>query len=173
MEKLEIKAGCENDWQMLQRISIETFTTTYRHLNTPENFNQYVASAFNEGQLKLELQNPYSHFYFAYENGAMIGYLKLNEYTAQTEPQGDDALEIERIYLYKNKQGKGYGKAMVDHCVQVAREKGKSYLWLGVWEKNPSAIAFYRKMGFAAFGRHIFTIGEDHQEDLLMRLPVV
>ena len=53
-----------------------------------------------------------------------------------------------------------------------AREKQAHYVWLGVWEKNERAIAFYRKNGFVAFDTHIFKLGDDEQTDILMKLPL-
>jgi len=41
-------------------------------------------------------------------------------------------------------------------------------VWLGVWEHNPRAIAFYRKWGFEAVGEHVFVVGTDPQRDLVM-----
>ncbi|MDQ2855211.1 MAG: GNAT family N-acetyltransferase, partial [Acidobacteriota bacterium] len=41
-------------------------------------------------------------------------------------------------------------------------------LWLGVWEHNGRARAFYRKWKFVEFGEHIFQLGEDPQNDILM-----
>ena len=41
-------------------------------------------------------------------------------------------------------------------------------LWLGVWERNDRARAFYVKCGFADAGEHIFLFGTDPQTDLIM-----
>jgi ribosomal protein S18 acetylase RimI-like enzyme len=65
--------------------------------------------------------------------------------------------------------GKGVGKALMEACIDLARQKGKEWIWLGVWEHNHRAIAFYEKMGFGIFDRHIFLLGQDIQYDWLMR----
>ena len=41
-------------------------------------------------------------------------------------------------------------------------------LWLGVWERNVRAQAFYRKQGFTVVGSQIFRLGSDPQRDLVM-----
>ena len=170
MENIKTIKCTVNDWEMLQHISVQTFSDSFRHKNTPENFDAYTSKAFSEDQIKNELQNPNSHFYYFHTSDVLAGYIKLNEENAQTEKQGDDVLEIERIYLYKKYQGKGHGKSMIDFVVKLAKEMGKPKIWLGVWEENHSAIAFYKKMGFVEFGKHKFTIGDDVQTDLLMEL---
>ena len=172
MNNLKITKCSFLDWEVLQAIAIKTFADAFEEKNSPGNFNSYINSTFNESQIKKELQNPESHFYFFYKHQELIGYLKLNEGNAQTEPQGNDALEIERIYLYKNHQGKGYGKYMMEFALKTALKMGKKKIWLGVWEENHGAIAFYEKLGFEKFGSHIYTLGNDDQLDWMMQLVI-
>ena len=97
------------------------------------------------------------------------GYLKLNEAPAQSDLNDPQSLEIERIYVRKELQGKGLGKALINYSIQAARDRRKQYVWLGVWEKNSEAIAFYGKMGFAVAGRHTFRMGDEIQGDQVMK----
>jgi diamine N-acetyltransferase len=60
----------------------------------------------------------------------------------------------------------------MDAVVGEARTRGAQTLWLGVWERNARAIAFYRKRGFQDVGRHQFLVGTDRQTDRLMVLPI-
>lgn len=156
----------------LQRISRETFADTFAEQNTPENMRAYMDAAFNSRTLLGELAEPASAFYLAWEGGAAAGYLKVNEAPAQTEINDPAALELERIYLRKERRGSGEGRHLLEYAVALAREKGKEYLWLGVWEKNSAALRFYRKHGFYAFSDHDFWMGDDRQRDLLMRLDL-
>lgn len=49
-----------------------------------------------------------------------------------------------------------------------AATRGARSLWLGVWEHNPRAVAFYGKYGFRRVGQHTFVLGGDAQTDWLM-----
>ena len=49
---------------------------------------------------------------------------------------------------------------------------GPRTLWLGVWERNPRAIAFYTKCGFVDVGEHAFVFGTDEQTDRVMARSV-
>ena len=51
----------------------------------------------------------------------------------------------------------------------MANARGKRYVWLGVWEKNEKALAFYKKHGFYRIGAHPFFVGNDEQTDYIMR----
>jgi ribosomal protein S18 acetylase RimI-like enzyme len=57
-------------------------------------------------------------------------------------------------------------------CVEQARAWHCDVLWLGVWEHNPRAIAFYEKQGFRKVGRHTFMVGSDVQYDDVMARPL-
>ena len=115
---------------------------------------------------------PNYYFYFLKKENTVVGYIKLNEYASQTEPEGDDALEVERIYVVKEEQGKGYGKLLIQKAIAVAQAKGKNKLWLAVWEKNPNAIRFYKKMGFEVYGTHIFQMNDEPQIDFMMKIDL-
>jgi ribosomal protein S18 acetylase RimI-like enzyme len=52
--------------------------------------------------------------------------------------------------------------------LRAAVELGGVTLWLGVWERNPRAIAFYQKCGFRDVGSHDFWFGNDRQTDRVM-----
>jgi ribosomal protein S18 acetylase RimI-like enzyme len=167
---ITLRALSTADVETLQAIGVQSFTEAFAHLNNPEDFRAYLDKAFHTEQLRSELANLSSSFFLATAAGAPVGYLKVNFGNAQTEPQGDDAMEIERIYALAAWHGKGVGEALLKKALSLAREKEMQLVWLGVWEENPKAIRFYQKHGFEVFGKHHFWLGQDLQHDLLMRL---
>ncbi|MEQ9307648.1 MAG: GNAT family N-acetyltransferase [Marinoscillum sp.] len=100
----------------------------------------------------------------------MIGYYKMKLNVAQTERHYPNSVEIERIYVATGHKGKGLGKHMILHACETAQLANARYIWLGVWEKNPAAIAFYQKMGFEQIDTHMFQLGDDAQTDIIMKL---
>jgi len=56
--------------------------------------------------------------------------------------------------------------------MQISEQENADYVWLGVWEENPRAIAFYKKNGFVEFDKHIFKLGNDEQTDIMMKLQL-
>ena len=85
----------------------------------------------------------------------------------------EESMELERIYVLKEFQGLGHGERILNKVKRLAVEAGKSFLWLGVWEKNTRAIKFYEKHGFVKFGTHPYYIGSDKQTDWLMRFDLI
>lgn len=165
---INIKKCTLEDSRELQEISHETFDETFKHQNSPENMNAYLERAFNLIQLKKELSNPSSQFFFVYFNNEVAGYLKVNTDNAQSEEIGDESLEIERIYIRNKFQKHGLGKCLLNKAMEIAMECKKNKIWLGVWEKNENAIAFYKKKGFVQTGAHSFYMGDEEQVDFIM-----
>ena len=157
----------------LVKLSVQTFEETFGHKNTKENMAWYFKTKMNSEQLKKELLHPNPDFYWILFRKKIIGYLKLNFNDAQTEVVNlGESFEIERIYILSNFQQKGFGKDVLSKVISLGKNKGYSYLWLGVWEQNENAIAFYTKKGFEIFNRHVFQLGNDPQTDLLMGLKI-
>lgn len=172
MTNFTIRAITLNDLKALQSISKQTFTETFASSNSKENMEKYLDEALSLEKLTEELNNPNSLFYFIEDNNTPIGYLKLNMGASQTELNDNSALEIERIYVTQAYQGKKVGQQLYEKAIQVAKEKGVEYIWLGVWEENHKAIQFYTKNGFTAFDKHIFTLGDEEQTDIMMKLSI-
>jgi ribosomal protein S18 acetylase RimI-like enzyme len=168
-ENIIIRKGFQCDLLTLQRIGRTTFSETFSDVNTEENMQKYLDEGFSIEKLTDELNNPDSIFYFAELNNKTIGYLKLNVGSSQTELKDIKALEIERIYVLKEFQGRNIGQMLYDKAIQIAMNAKVEYVWLGVWEHNPKAISFYEKNGFIVFDRHIFRLGDDEQTDLMMK----
>lgn len=159
--------------EQLQAIAKTTFIATFGDANNQNDMTDYVESKLTIEQLKSELLNPFSQFYFALDGAEVIGYLKVNTKSAQTEAQGDDALEIERIYVLDTYHGMKVGQLLYNYALQLAAELNVNRVWLGVWEENKRAIRFYEKNGFSIFDQHVFVLGTDEQTDLLMEKRLV
>lgn len=172
MENIEVRTVTLKEIEQLQNISRQTFSDTFSGVNTEENMKKYVAENFSLEKLTDELNNKDAAFYFATLNNDVIGYLKLNVGSAQTELKDEKSLEIERIYVLKDFHGKNVGQILYEKAVQVAQQKNADYVWLGVWEENLRAISFYKKNGFVEFDKHIFRLGDDEQTDIMMKLAL-
>ncbi|HVI48661.1 MAG TPA: GNAT family N-acetyltransferase [Chitinophaga sp.] len=169
MEAITITKADISHLPVLRPLCIQTFTDTYASKNTAANMQAYVADHFSEERLSKELQHPDMGYYLAWEGPNLIGYTKLNTGAAQTELQAGNGLEIERIYVLQSFQGRQTGRLLCEKAEEVARVQGRPYIWLGAWDQNIKAIGFYERVGFVAFDRHVFVLGDDHQTDIMMK----
>ncbi len=168
MNQLDFRLVTMDDLYDLQALSIQTFRDTYESLNDPLHFRAFLHRAFSIPQLEKELKHANSAFYFAMLEEKVVGFLKLNFNKGVQELNPATSVELERIYLVKNQQGKGLGNQLIQKAVQIATQVPYEQIWLGVWKENPRAIHFYQKSGFQIFGEHLFYVGNDAQEDFLM-----
>ena len=125
MDNFEIIKVNSNDIPVGRQTFFETFSQT----NTEENMQKYLEESFSSNKLLEELDNPNSQFYFAKYNDEIVGYLKLNFGHSQTELNDNEALEIERIYVLKDFQGKKIGQKLYEKAVEVAKQN-KSEIYL-------------------------------------------
>ncbi|MDU7056687.1 GNAT family N-acetyltransferase [Ligilactobacillus salivarius] len=163
----EISNSAE-DIKTLQAIAKQTFTETFGSQNTAEDLAKFLNEEYDFDKLKAEVENPESFYYFYYFEDELAGYLKLNVGAAQTESDYPEALEIQRIYVLQKYQGKRIGLAMMQQALVIAEELKKPQVWLGVWENNFKAQAFYQKSGFKKVGSHDFILGDDRQTDHIL-----
>ena len=170
MENIQIQRIALNEIEQLQKIGRQTFQETFSESNSEENMKNYLEEGFSNEKLTAELNDNNSEFYFAKLDNEVIGYLKLNFGTSQTELKDNKALEIERIYVSKDFHGKNVGQLLYSKSIEIAKLKNANYVWLGVWEENLRAINFYKKNGFVEFDKHIFKLGDDEQTDIMMKL---
>ena len=172
MEFMKITRITTNEIDQLQKIGRQTFYETFSTGNTQENMQKYLDERFSIEKLTAELNDKNAMFYFAQLENKIVGYLKINFGDSQTELKDDKSLEIERIYVLKEFQGKKIGQILYDKAIEIAKHKDADYIWLGVWEENPRAIKFYKKNGFIEFDKHIFKLGNDEQTDIMMKLKL-
>lgn len=160
------------DLDELTRFGRQTFYESFAWGNTDENMQQYLDANFTQEKLLQEFNNPETVFYVVKYADLLIGYVKINFGDAQTDLKDKKGLELERIYVSKEYQGRQVGQMLVDKTIQSAEDNHLDYVWLGVWEENHKAIKFYERNGFKQFDTHIFKLGDDEQTDKLMRLDL-
>jgi ribosomal protein S18 acetylase RimI-like enzyme len=156
-----------HDAPALSEISTTTFYDTFTGTCTEEDMKQFLEEYFNLQQVEKELSDENDLYFFAEVNGQPAGYLRLMEdYAGLPLMQQWKALELKRLYIKKEFHGKGIAQLLMDFTFNMAKEKNYEVIWLGVWEHNLRAQAFYKKYGFEDSGHtHDFPIGNTPQTD--------
>jgi hypothetical protein len=167
-----IREAKTEDAETIGKVAAQTFTETFEWYNTAENMRDYNESHFATHQILAEIEDANSIMYVALVGDKIIGYAKLKSSETPEELGKLSSIEIERLYVKKEFHDKKVGLALMNTCLEKAKEKNVDVIWLGVWEQNPKAINFYTKVGFEKFGQHIFQLGDDAQIDYLMRMDL-
>lgn len=163
-----IRRGTLADAALLSELGARTFSETFAADNTAEDLAAYVATSFNVAQQTSELEDPGSTFLIAEVDGHAAGYAKLHDGEPEKSVEGAKPIELVRLYVSRDWLGRGVGQQLMSACIDEARQAGHETIWLGVWERNARAQAFYQKWSFRAVGEHMFQLGADLQRDIVM-----
>jgi GNAT superfamily N-acetyltransferase len=169
---IEIRRATANDASLLAEMGARTFYESFAAQNTEEDMAVYLESAFTVEKLAGELAEESAVFLIAEAPGQAVGYTKLQASEPDPCVRGERPMELCRIYCDSVWQGCGVGSLLMQAAHDLARSQGAKTLWLGVWERNPRAIAFYERWGFHDVGSHIFVVGSDPQTDRIMQVTL-
>lgn len=163
-----IRRAEAKDASTVASLGAATFAETFKADNAPDDVRAYLAEHFGPEVQRREIADPRVTVLIAECDGAAAGYAKMER--SETPPcvGSPAAVEIARIYVASAWHGRGIGAALMQACLERARDLGAQRVWLGVWERNERALAFYRRFGFRECGDHEFVLGSDRQRDLIM-----
>lgn len=160
------------DASLLAELGARTFSETFAADNNPVDMAAYLAASFSTAKQTEELLDTNAQCLIAEIDNEAVGYAQLHAGVTPECVTGALPIELVRFYLIQQWHGRGVSAAMMRACMDAARQTGYQTLWLGVWEHNGRAQAFYRKWGFHEVGQHNFQLGADIQTDILMILEL-
>lgn len=167
-----IRRGVAADAPALAELASRTFRETFTAGNRAEDLEAHLAAAYGTTQQLRELADPAIVTLLAEYGGHLAGYAQLRSGTTPACVSGEAPIELWRFYIAQGWHGRGVAQSLMSRADAEARGTGRRTLWLGVWEHNERAKAFYRKSGFVDVGSHVFMLGSDAQTDRVMVRPV-
>ncbi len=168
MSEVTIRRGTASDAELLAELGARTFTEAFGADNRPEDLESHLAATYGAAQQGAELADPRSTILIAEIERTAVGYAMLYVREPPGGIAGDEPIELARLYVIREQLGRGAGEALMRACLDEARGAGHRTIWLGVWERNPRAIRFYRRWEFREVGTHVFHVGADPQNDIVM-----
>jgi ribosomal protein S18 acetylase RimI-like enzyme len=133
------------DAPSLAVLAERTFRDAFAARNTPENMNQHCARVFGEEIQRQEIMDHGLVTTIAEDDGRMTGFSQLRLRNGHASVAAERPAELNRIYVVAEWQGRGVAKDLMRHALDSAASANCDCLWLGVWEHNPKAMAFYRR----------------------------
>jgi GNAT superfamily N-acetyltransferase len=165
---VSIRLGEPSDAAVLAELARTTFYDTFAATNDPTDMALHLERAYGVAQQTAELNDPGIVTLLFERDGQAIAYAQVRGGHVPECVSGADPVELWRFYVAPGFHGQGVAQALMERVKLEARERGAKTLWLGVWEHNARARAFYTKCGFVEAGKHIFLFGTDPQTDLVM-----
>lgn len=156
------------DLDAIDRIFRASFCDTFAHLYRPEDLAAFLAKFTREAWAE-ELNDPAYAFCLAEDVGESVGFVKLGPSSLPVEPTGK-AIELRQLYVLTSHLGAGVGVQLMDWALATARRRGVEEIYLTVFTDNHRARRFYARYGFEELGPYAFMVGEQADEDVIMRL---
>ena len=89
-------------------------------------------------------QQPGATYFVALQNGELVG----GGGIFPTLGLATDTCELVKMYLAKSARGKGYGKTIIEECLQKASAVGFKNVYLETMPELEQAMSVYEKFGF-------------------------
>lgn len=167
-ECLGIRRGVAADAPELAAFAARTFLETFGSQNRPEDLRAHLTKAFGVAQQTRELLDPGMITLFVHRGTTLVAFAQVARHDPPSAILIERPVELHRFYVDRPAHGKGVAQRLMRAVHAAARDFGGRNLWLGVWERNPRAIAFYHKVGFVDRGSHDFFVGSDRQTDRIL-----
>jgi len=167
-----VRRGVPADAAALAEIAARTFADTFADANDPADMATYLASAYGVPQQTAELEDPDVVTLLALRDDLLVGYAQVRRHPPPACVAVERPVELRRFYIDRAEHGRGVARLLMDAAYDAVRALGGRHVWLGVWERNARATAFYVKCGFVRVGSHDFYVGSDRQTDDVYVAPV-
>jgi ribosomal protein S18 acetylase RimI-like enzyme len=164
----ELRIADASDARQLAVLAERTFRATFEAMNTRENMNLHCEAHYSETLQSGEILDPALQTLLCEESGQLVGFAQLRSGPGPECLRAQQPAELQRLYVSHEWHGRGVAQDLIAAATELAEANGADQIWLGVWERNSRAIAFYRKCGFAEVGEHTFLLGTDPQRDIVM-----
>jgi len=153
-------------------IAEATFRDTFAAANARENIDLHCQTSYGEAIQANEIYNPNMVTFLCDQGARAVGFAQLRWGGAPSCVAANAPGEIQRLYVASDFHGKGVAHDLMNACMDEMASHKSDVVWLGVWERNSRAIAFYQKFGFLEVGEHVFALGTDRQRDMVMARAV-
>ncbi|HEY6893726.1 MAG TPA: GNAT family N-acetyltransferase [Rhodanobacteraceae bacterium] len=170
---LRIRRATIDDAPALAAFAERVFVDTFGDENNPDDLRDHIEQTYNVERQSSEIRDEHTATWLIEQSdGALIAYAQICRKRCPPCVVGSKPVEIYRFYVDHSAHGTGIAQSLMSTALAQAREWGADVVWLGVWEHNPRAMAFYRKFGFADVGSIDFYVGPDRQTDRVFMVLV-
>jgi ribosomal protein S18 acetylase RimI-like enzyme len=167
------RGAAPDDSDALAVLMRETFVETFGHLYSDADLAAFLAASYTPARQYAELIDPDTETQLAFIDGRLVGYAQIGVNKLPFDPGPGRALELYRLYVRGEVQGKGVAPMLMDWALTRMRARDAVQALLGVWCENARAQAFYARYGFAKVGTYKFPVGETLDDEWILRASLM
>jgi putative acetyltransferase len=83
-------------------------------------------------------------------------------------PEYEACCELQKMYLFPEARGKGWGRALIEQLQEEARRYGYQYMYLESLSSMREALSLYQKQGFKALSKPLGDSGHNACDEWLI-----
>lgn len=163
-----IYRGSVADAAELADFAARSFKEAFSTYNRPDDMQAHFAATYGPAQQAAELADPLVATILARSGGELVAYAQVRQNPPPPCVTHAAPIELHRFYVDRRAHGTGMASTLMHEVHRAAREFQGRHIWLGAWEQNPRAIAFYKKAMFVDVGSTFYMVGPDKQVDRVM-----
>ena len=144
-----------DDAAAIARVHVATWRTAYRGL-LPNDFLDSLSEERYQERWRRTIADQGSGVYVAEDGHEVVAFA-----SGGRERAGEDGFagELYAIYVMRESQGRGHGRALVRAVTTGLREMGLTNMIVWVLRDNPAARRFYERLGGTYIREQPITIG--------------
>lgn len=153
---IQIQKLRKSDIQIVQTLAKEIWNEHYRKILSQEQIEYMLDLFYSTEKIQEEISNGYS-WELVFYNSLPVGFMCLKFES--------EKVHLSKIYLHSDVRGKGLGKELIQHAIELAQEKNYFAIYLNVNKYNTDSIEFYKRLGFQIIEEGVFDIGNGYVMD--------
>ena len=139
--------------EIISRIGHSAFRQAFEHqFNSKEELQQYLDHTYDIDKLVASIGKENNIYFLAVLDGRAVGFAKLKKHSLNQQIDSFAQTELQKIYVLFEHHGTGAGNALLEACINLARELQSDDLWLDTHIANARGIRFYERNGFKKHG---------------------
>ena len=165
--RITYRTPAPHDAPAIDRVFRKSFCDTFAHLYQPHDLEAFL-DKFTPDAWTAEIGDARFAFQLAEADGDAIGFAKLGPPELPVQASGR-SIELRQLYVLHEWRGAGAARRLMDWALAEAKARGGEELYLTVYTENWRARRFYDGYGFKVVGAYNFLVGEQADEDIIMR----
>jgi GNAT superfamily N-acetyltransferase len=164
---VDYRKATPSDAEGLVALFHDCFRDTFGHLYDPGDLATFLAG-HTVDRWRNQVESDEYAVRLAEDGDQLAGFIKLGPLALPVEPTGQ-AIELRQLYVRRPWQGSGTARALMDWGIAEARRREAGEMYLAVFTQNHRARRFYERYGFEDVGPYAFMVGNQADEDVIMR----
>jgi len=165
--EIEFRKPVVKDAELLSMLAEETFRKAYDSEMHAGDIETYIHDNFYVARQQQEISDPKADILITFIQDRQVGYSMIRLNALPDCVNINSAVELKRFYLLPEAKGTGVADSQMQATLKNAKRKNYKAVWLGCWENNARAIAFYERWNFKPVGHQNFLVGSDLQKDIV------